>query len=79
MTGGMDTQVWRVRELLIAIDQVFNVIFGSGWADETISAYCWRKGYKFSKVIDILFMDPFHCMDSYRSEIERQQLPPEYR
>jgi hypothetical protein len=71
--------MWRIKQFWISVDQCFNVLFGSGWADETLSAYCWRKSNKFCKVINFIFMDPYHCMESYRSEIERQQLPPEYR
>lgn len=72
-----------IRQILIAIDQLINAVFG-GWADETLSARCWRCRYiqpfkTLQPVIDRLFFDPAHCVDSYLSERKRSQLPPEYR
>ncbi len=69
-----------VIQFLIAIDQAFNVIFGSGWADETISAYAYRKGGWRPKVINaIFFWQENHCRESFYSELRRRHLPPEYR
>jgi hypothetical protein len=69
-----------MKQLLIAIDQLINVLFGSGWADETISAWSWRTKHWLRPWIDRLFFwQENHCLESYRAEIERQQLPPEYR
>ena len=55
------------------------------YADETLSAHSYRD-YKNSvrmwpmKIIDnLFFFDKNHCEESYESEIERRQLPPEYR
>lgn len=55
------------------------------YADETLSAHSYRD-YKNSvrtwpkKFIDSLFFfDKNHCEESYESEIEKRQLPPEYR
>lgn len=72
-----------IKQILIAIDQLINAIFG-GWADETLSARCWRcrerQPYKLLEpVINRLFFDPMHCFYSYISERKRAQLPPEYR
>ena len=72
------------EQILIAIDQFFNTIF-KGWADETISSRCWRLREERwwdvgRKVIDrIFFRQPNHCQTAYDSEINRRQLPPEFR
>jgi hypothetical protein len=69
-----------VIQFLIAIDQVFNVLIGSGWADETLSAFAHRKGGWRRKFINSLFFwQQDHCAESYNSEKLRKQLPPEYR
>lgn len=55
------------------------------YADETLSAHSFRdhkNGIRMwpKKFIDALFFfDKNHCEESYESEIERRQLPPEYR
>jgi hypothetical protein len=74
-----------VMQILIAIDQLLNAIFG-GYADETISARAWRcrnkkRRWKIARaVIDGLFyFDKDHCYLSYVSERDRAQMPPEYR
>lgn len=72
-----------MKQVLIAIDQLLNTLFG-GFADETLSARCWRcrerQPFKLlESVINRLFFDPSHCLDSYLSERRRFQLPPEYR
>lgn len=73
----------RLKQLLIAIDQLFNVLLGSGWADETLSAYSWRtrltSPWRYKLVDKVMFFDTDHCKESYVSEIERKQLPNEYR
>lgn len=75
---------------LIAVDQFVNsvtYIYGDGFgmADETISARlfrCYVQGLisdRWYKAIDILFwFDPQHCYTSWRSEVERRQLPGIY-
>lgn len=74
----------RLREVLIAVDQLANAILG-GYADETISARSWRLRTKrpycwMRPVIDWLFQwQPDHCKGAYESERLRSQLPPEYR
>jgi hypothetical protein len=78
----------KLRQVLIAGDQFINTLFG-GWADETISARCWRgrdrNPYKqLRTIIDtVLFWDKEgdkrHCELSYESEIYRRHLPPEER
>lgn len=74
----------RIFEVLVAADQLLNAILG-GWADETMSARCWRlrdgKPYCWLRpTIDrIFFWQPNHCQDAYESEQVRAQLPVEYR
>ncbi len=78
-------------QLFIATDQLLNV-FLLGYADETLSARAWRafdKGRIFGKLfkpaIDFLFIwqpqpnDKGHCYNAYLKEIDRRNLPPEYR
>jgi hypothetical protein len=70
----------RFYQLLIAIDQCLNCLIGSGYADETLSAYCYRQQDWRMKVIDaILWFDKDHCYNSYLSEIYRKQYPEAYR
>lgn len=60
---------------------------GRWWADETISAHCWRwrkDGTRSwpCKLIDglaLIFGDKDHCRESYESERLGRQLPPELR
>jgi hypothetical protein len=69
-----------IKQVLIAIDQLGNAVLFGGWADETISARAYRESWPSAKYIDILFFwEDDHCMQSYISETERMQLPPEYR
>ena len=84
----MNKFIKYLKNLLIAIDQLINAIFG-GSCDETISAVCWRKsqerghyGHKFLKfVLDVTFspIKNDHCFQSYLSEMTRKQLPERYR
>ena len=70
--------------LVISVDQFFNALFG-GACDETLSSRAWRlqeeRGKKLPRfLIDTLFFfDKDHCYQSYLSEIERKQLPPQMR
>lgn len=66
-----------MRQILIAVDQLLNTLLG-GWADETLSARAWRGGWH--RPIDtIFFWQRQHCYNSYLSERNRAQMPPEYR
>jgi len=73
----------RAREVAIAIDQLANAICG-GYADETISARCWRRRASrpytiLRPVIDgLFFWQRDHCRSAYESEVKRTQLPKEY-
>ena len=74
----------RLKNILIATDQLVNAIF-NGWPDETLSsrAYRWDASGKRAwprKLIDaLLFFDPNHCWESFESERIGRQLPPEAR
>ena len=70
----------RLKQILIAIDQLANAIIG-GWADETLSSRAWRENRtRLVAFIDCLFFwEKNHCKASYISERERLQLPPEFR
>jgi len=78
---------FRGHQLLVALDQLLNVVFGTGWADETMSAGAYRvekKGSRWGKFwrpkIDALFFwQEKHCEDAYIGEKERRQSPPEER
>lgn len=93
----------NTKQLLIALDQAANAAMGfvaalvalwprfrqAGlwWADETISAHCWRwhiNGVRSwpRRLVDgvaLILGDENHCLESYKSEVEGRQLPPEMR
>lgn len=75
------------KNLLIAIDQLINAIFG-GYCDETISAMAYRNyihgrwwGVVLKNTIDFIFwpIEKEHCLQAYITEKRRGQLPEEYR
>lgn len=72
------------KAVLIAADQLMNSLL-AGWPDETLSsrAYRWERDGVRSwprRVIDRLFFwEEEHCLQSYQSEREGRQLPPELR
>lgn len=75
-----------LKALLIALDQFINALLG-GWPDETLSSRCWRwdqAGVRSwpRKVLDgvaRLLGDRDHCRQSFESERQGRQLPPELR
>ena len=75
-----------IWQLLLAIDQLVNVLFG-GYADETLSSRAYRASRRTghwrwrvcARVINFLFCDPEHCYKAYKSERIGKQLPPEFR
>ena len=74
----------RPKQILIGFDQFVNTWFG-GWADETFSARCWRlrnysRPWSWARCIvdTILWFDKNHCMESWKSEQNRTQLPGSY-
>ena len=70
----------RLRKALIALDQFVGSLLFEGIApDETISAYCWRRGYTLRiKLIDAIFGKD-HCKYSYMNEKNGTQQADEYR
>lgn len=90
---------WKLKhnllQTLIALDQLIRCLIGliacffnpkvTVWADETMSAYCYRKNeIWYVKILEVLvnvIMLPFerfkwdHCKRAYESEIIRQQSP----
>ena len=102
MSGRWDAFTHNFKQWLIAIDQVCNSTIGllwgvanllplvpiaaKSWADETMSAHCWRlhligiDGPRL--IVDWIAAklgDDNHCEESYNSEREGRQLPPEER
>ena len=67
-------------QIFISIDQLINSIF-LGWADETISARCYReKRFILEKIINtIFFWQKEHCKNAYYSEVLRKQYPEDYQ
>ena len=72
------------KAVLIAVHQLVNALL-AGFPDETLSSRAWRweqDGVREwpRRVIDRLFFwEPNHCRESYQSEREGRQLPPELR
>lgn len=79
-----------MKQPLIAVDQFINCLVfiagdGFGMADETISARLFRchlQGLvsdRWYRAVDaLIFWDASHCFQSWRSEVERRQLPGHY-
>lgn len=70
-------------QVLIAIDQFVNTLIG-GYADETLSSRAHRRRLRgkggVAWLIDhIFFWQEEHCKTAYESELERTQLPVEFR
>ncbi len=70
-------------QILVALDQLINTLIG-GYADETLSSRAHRRRLRgkggVAWVIDhIFFWQDEHCKTAYESELERAQLPPEFR
>lgn len=69
-----------LKQVAIAFDQLLNAL-GGGYADETISARCWRlehrQPYKILRpVIDgLFFWQDNHCLQSYIAEKQRKHSP----
>lgn len=80
-----------MKQTLIALDQFANTLIyidgdGFGYADETLSARLFRchiQGLisdRPMQIVDaIFFWQKKHCYASWRSEVERKQLPGLYR
>ena len=88
-------QAWAQypQQAFIAFDQLVNALIPPiggtlSWADETLSARSYRAhrdGKLFGRitlpVIDLLFrwQTKEHCKNAWRKELDRHNLPPEYR
>ena len=80
-------------QVSLALDQLANALIPPidgtiGYADETLSARCYRAhrdgkifGRIFMPPIDLLFFwqGPNHCRNAYLKEFDRQNYPSEYR
>lgn len=70
----------RLFQLSVVFSSLLNVLFGSGWADEAFSAFAHRKGGWRRDLINGLFWwQEDHCQAAFYSELQRRQLPAEYR
>ena len=73
-----------LKKVLVALDQLFNAVIG-GYCDETLSSRAWRweqdgvRAWPRRLIDKLFFWEPNHCRESYRSEREGRQLPPELR
>ena len=70
-------------QILVALDQLINTMIG-GYADETLSSRAHRRRLRgkggVAWVIDhVFFWQDEHCKTAYESELERAQLPVEFR
>jgi hypothetical protein len=76
-----------IKESFIPLDRVLNTRVkvaddGYGYADEMLSARAWRlrkKSRLYIWIDRLFFWDKDHCEECYKIEMERKQLPPEYR
>ena len=83
----MRTYSFHAKQILIAIDQVFNTFLFGGYADETMSSHLYRYGligrYLWLRnLVDWvagLFGDKDHCYQSYLNEVNQEQEPPSVR
>jgi lysozyme family protein len=73
-----------VFQVLLALDQLANAVL-FGYADESISARCYRlRRYFFwywsMVLVDRLFFwSKAHCERAFKAEARRHHLPKEYR
>lgn len=78
--------MFRLNQFLLWLTQGGNVLMG-GYADESMSSRAYRmqqKGHRYwgwtARAIDALFFwQTEHCKNAWRDELERRQLPPEFR
>ncbi len=70
----------RFFHLGLAFSQLLNVLIGSGYADESLSAFSHRTNGPLRPIINALFFwQEDHCRDAFYAEKGMKQLPPEYR
>lgn len=70
----------RTFKILLNLDNLLGTMLFEGiGAEESISAYCWRRGYtKRVWMIDLMF-GPDHCKTAYESEKSGAHTAPEYK
>ena len=70
----------RTFKILLNLDNLCgSILFEGIGAEESISAYCWRRGYtKRVAVIDWLMGEKDHCKTAYMNEKNGAQNAPEY-
>ena len=72
------------KSVLIAVDQILNALL-AGYPDETLSSRAWRwekdgvRAWPRRLIDRLFFWESEHCRESYVSEREGRQLPPELR
>ena len=72
------------KSVLVAVDQLVNALL-AGWPDETLSSRAWRweqngvRSWPRRFIDRLFFWEQDHCYQSYISEREGRQLPPELR
>lgn len=72
------------KAMLIAADQLVNALL-AGWPDETLSSRAWRweqngiRSWPRRFIDRLFFWEQDHCYQSYISEREGRQFPPELR
>ena len=72
------------KSILVAVDQLVNALL-AGWPDETLSSRAWRwekdgvRAWPRRLIDRLFFWEEEHCYQSYQSEREGRQLPPELR
>ena len=75
------------KNVLIGFDQTINCVVwikgdGFGYPDETLSARAWRlrgQSNSWKRIDALLFFDKDQCRTSYESELNRTQLPKDYK
>jgi len=76
-----------LKNFAISQDQALNCLvkLSDGWgtSDEMLSARAWRLRQKHPRLVafidGLFFWDDHHCQECYVIELERRQLPSEYR
>lgn len=73
-----------VKNVLIGIDQLVNVLIG-GYPDESISSRAYRNrrlggwGYIYSAINMLFFWQENHCYAAHVAELKLRQMPPSLR
>jgi len=75
-----------MENFLIAIDQLINTLIwirNDGWGapDETLSARAWRlrgRSHAYLWINRLFFWEENHCLNAYKAEVDRKQLPGGY-